>query len=206
MKKLLLTLLLSCPILCLSQVYERHYEILADDEKVGYLIARQKVDGDMTHYEIISQVDARMLVRINLDTEINAGFEDGVLQYSSSTTYLNGNVHSNAELNKQKETYMLRKDEHSLKIFEPEILLSSSKLYFHEPDEETKVFSESEGIIKQIEKTGEKNYTLTTTGNKKEKSVYSYSSDQGLYQIEVKRNFLPNLRIKRVRNINEADE
>ena len=206
MKYLFLTLLLALPALCLGQTYERHYKITSNNDKVGYLIARQKVEGDMTHYELISQVDTRLLIRINLDTEIHSSYENGVLQYSSSTTYLNGNVHTNTEIIKQDGSYMVRKDEHSMKIFESEILLSASKLYFNEPGEEAKLISESEGVIKQLEKTGDKKYTLTTSGNKNEKSVYTYSSDQGLYQIEVQRAHLPDIRIKRVRNANEPED
>jgi hypothetical protein len=189
-----------------AQLYERHYKISSDGENIGYLIARQRAEGDMVHYEITSEVTTSLVFRINLNTEIQASYEDGVLRNASATTYLNGNVHSDTKVRKTPDGYTVVKDGHETKIYASEIRFSSAKLYFHEPKEVGRSLAESGGILKKLEEVGEKKYALYAEGNESEKSVYTFSSDQGLYQIDATHARIADLKITRVRNVNEAAE
>jgi len=189
-----------------AQVYERHFKINSDGTDIGVLMAVKRVSGDISQYELESEVSTTLRFRVNLVNKIQANFEGEVLMHSSSTTYLNGEVFSKTEIQKTADGYSVKKDGHETKIFDAAISFSSAKLYFQEPGESVKTLSESEGYMKSLEKVGDKKYELRVEGNKTDAAIYSYSSDQGLHQIAVEQKQLPDLKISGIRHADEMEE
>ena len=202
-KKSLIIFLLLIAGLANGQVYERHYKITSDKKDVGYLTATKRHDGNVTKFEISSDVTIRILFKVQMTNKIQAVFEDGVLQYSTATLYINGSVYSDTRIKKGNGFYTIEKDGRQRKINTREIRSSSAKLYFHEPIGEEISLSETEGEIKELDIQGVQKYALSENGNERSVSTYIYSSDQGLNQIEVVRPFVPELYIYRVKNLSD---
>lgn len=189
-----------------AQVYERHYKVHSEGEDIGSVIARKRVEGDVTHYEVNSKVSTNLVHDIDLVIRIQAGYEGGVLRHSSSTTYLNGDILSSTFVQKKSENYDVTKDGHRTKIYLPEIKMSSAKLYFQEPEKESSSLSEMEGIMKSLENVGDKKYELKIKGDKRYSGVYTFSSDQGLYQIQVNGKQIPEMKITGIRHTDQLEE
>lgn len=183
-----------------GQVYEGRYQITSDSKEVGSLLATKKVDGDIIKYEISSDVSIRILFKIQMTNEIQAVFKKGVLVYSSSTLYLNGNVYSDTKIEKEEGFYTIVKDDHETKLFSDGIRSSSAKLYFHEPIGEALSLSETEGEMKEVDLQGFRKYALTESGNSRSVSTYIYTPEKGiLEQITLVRPYVPELNVYRIK-------
>ncbi len=203
MKNSLIIFLLLIAGLANGQVYKRHYKITSDKKDVGYLTATKSHDGKVTKFEISSDVTVRILFKVQMTNKIQAVFEDGVLQYSTATLYVNGSVYSDTKIKKENGFYTIEKDGRQSKIYTREIRSSSAKLYFHEPIGEEISLSETEGEIKELDIQGVQKYALSEDGSERSVSTYIYSSEEGLNQIEVVRPFVPELYIYRVKDLSE---
>ncbi|MCZ4409954.1 hypothetical protein O3Q51_14125 [Cryomorphaceae bacterium 1068] len=200
MKKSLIIFLLLIVGLANGQVYKRHYKITSDKKDVGYLTATKRHDGNVTKFEISSDVTIRVLFKVQMTNKILAVFEDGVLQYSTAILYVNGSIYSDTRIKKGNGFYTIEKDGRESKIYAGEIRSSSAKLYFHEPIGEEISLSETEGEIKELDIQGVQKYALSENGSERSVSTYIYSPNEGLNQIEVIRPFVPELYIYRVRD------
>ena len=203
MKNALVLFFLVITIILDAQVYERRYNITSDGKDVGHLIATKKDEGRIIKYEISSDVTVRILFKIQMTNEIQAVFKDGILIYSSATLYLNGNVYSDAKIEKGNGFYTVEKDGHETKIYSDGIRSSSAKLYFYEPLGEDVSLSETEGEIKDVDIQGVKKYILTEGGSDRSVSTYIYSDSDGLHHIKLVRPFVPELYIYRVKDISQ---
>jgi hypothetical protein len=205
MKNALIIFLLLISSLTEGQVYVGHYKITSDKKDVGYIIATKKDEGNVIQYEISSDVSIRIIFKIQMTNEIQAVFKDGILVYSSSTLYLNGNVYSDTKIEKGDGFYTVVKDDHETKIYSDGIRSSSAKLYFHEPIGESTSLSETEGEMKEVDLQGIRKYALTENENSRSVSTYIYSPEGGLDDIELVRPYVPELYIYRVKDVSEIE-
>jgi hypothetical protein len=203
MKNSIVIFLLLITSLASGQVHKRHYKITSDEKDVGYLTATKRQDGNVTKFEISSDVTIRVLFKVQMTNKILAVFEDGVLQYSTAVLYVNGSIYSDTRIKKGNGYYSIEKDGRESKIHTNEIRSSSAKLYFHEPIGEEISLSETEGELKELDIQGVQKYALSENGSERSVSTYIYSPNEGLDQIEVVRPFVPELYIYRVRDLSK---
>jgi hypothetical protein len=123
---------------------------------------------------------------------------EGVLINSTATIYLNGKTQSKVSVAKQGNDYTVVKDGETSKINGP-INWSSAKLYFNRPNDIKKIFSETEGAFKNLVKRADGKLILRDGDNSSSQNIYTFSSEQGLYNIEIERPLLPTLSVKYVR-------
>jgi len=203
MRSALLVFVLLIPFLLSGQVAEGYYKIMSDDDEVGYLVASKKEDGNIVKYEIYSDISIRILFKIQMTNEILAVFKNGILQYSTSTLYLNGKLYSDTKIKKENGFYTVLKDDQESKINSDGIGSSSAKLYFKQPIGEATSLSETEGELKEVDLQGVRKYSLTETGNSKSVSTYTYSKEDQPQRIKLVRPYVPELSIYRVQDSSE---
>ena len=198
MKSAFLVFGLFISLLLQGQALEGHYKIMSDDDEVGHLVALKKEDGNIVKYEIFSDVSIRILFKIQMTNKIQAVFKNGILQYSTSTLYLNGKLYSDTKIRKENGFYTVVKDDNESKIYSDGIGSSSAKLYFNQPIGEATSLSETEGELKEVDLQGVNKYSLTENGNNKSVSTYIYSKEGQPYQISLVRPYVPELSIFKV--------
>src|SRR5690554_6900704 len=190
-------------VFCLSanaQIYLRNYEISSSDKVVGGISATRTPEGDYVRYDVSSEVSMRILFEVNVSYKVQAIYQNDVLVSSSATVYLNGNVQNNVNCQRTGDHYIIVADGHTTRIYE-DIKWSSALLYFNKPKDVRKIFSETEGIFKNLSETADGKFKLKDPEKETIVNTYTFSSDQGLQSIILERPLLPTLKIVGVREI-----
>ena len=190
-------------VFCLSanaQIYLRNYEISSSDKVVGGISATRTPEGDYVRYDVSSEVSMRILFEVNVSYKVQAIYQNDVLVSSSATVYLNGNVQNNVNCQRTGDHYTIVADGHTTRIYE-DIKWSSALLYFNKPKDVRKIFSETEGIFKNLSETADGKFKLKDPEKETIVNTYTFSSDQGLQSIILERPLLPTLKIVGVREI-----
>jgi hypothetical protein len=100
--------------------------------------------------------------------------------------------------------YTIVSDDHQTKLYQ-DIDFSTAKLYFNEPTGVNSVYSESEGIMKTMVKTSDGKYKVKDAQNDENSTTYGYSSEQGVNNILVVKEHLPDLTLIQVRELPASD-
>lgn len=183
-----------------GQTYLRNYDIETNDNIVGGVTATKTSDGDYSEYNVTTKVSMTAVFEINLEYKVQAIYQNKVLVSSSSTIYLNNEVQSTVTCERTGDHYTIVKDGHSTKIYDA-ISWSSAKMFFNKPKDVRKVFSETEGIMKNLSSTADGKFILRDPNNTDNTNTYTFSSEQGLHAILFKRELLPELTITGVREL-----
>lgn len=176
MKHYILLLLLVLGHLATAQ--STKYEIRTNHRSIGTLTVTEKQRNDVTVIEVTSKTQFKMVVTVNLRYHLTCGFKNGQLLDSNVNTYINGKIHSEGIIEQTKRGYLIKGDGHDTEL-QDSIIYSGAKLYYYEPSEINRVFSEIDGIFKNIERVGDHTYELFNTKGHRE-ATYKY--EDGLLQ------------------------
>ncbi len=188
-----------------AQTYVRNYEISSSDKVVGGISATKSTEGDYTHYDVFSEVSMRILFEVNVSYKVQAIYKNDILQSSSATVYLNGNVQNDVNCERTGDHYTIVADGHTTRIYE-DIRWSSAKLYFNKPKDVRKMFSETDGTFKTLSTTADGKILSKDPEKESNVNTYTYSTDQGLHSIIMERMLLPTLKISAVREVKPSTE
>jgi hypothetical protein len=147
----LLTFFLFPVLLANAQTVTREYDVISNKEKVGSVVAVNRELNGFEHYLITCEMSVRMILKINVSYNLKASFKNGFLMSSAATMYLNGKIQSQVQVERSGTNYVMIKDGVTEIITEP-IEYSSARLYFHLPDGDKKVFSETDGTFKTLKR------------------------------------------------------
>ena len=198
-KRLAILLLLITSAQCLSaQVYMRQYKIASDGVNLGNLTVRKTVMGDTITYGLTSDIIVNMIAKIYVETRMDATFVSGQLHTSSSAMFLDQNPINQTRAVQTQTGMELDRNGYTSKSIETPPY-TSLRLYFEMPPERTKVFSELDGNTRNMRKKEDKVFELIDPESPKRKSTYTYSSEEGLFSIDVEFPHLPPIKISQVR-------
>jgi hypothetical protein len=183
MRGLLLILFTFSAHLLYGQNHE--YEIRVGNRVIGNVSAHSKQTGTVKNISITSKVDMRPITHFNLD--ISCEF-DNSLMTKSKVIKITGNNGDNKTITTQREgkNYTVVLNGQKSVLNNTDIVHSVSELYFMEPHQITRIFSESIGAFLPIKSLGEGLYELTLPEGKK--NVYKYVKGV-LTQVEVSQTF-----------------
>ena len=168
---------------CTAVIGQRlKYDVLLFGKKIGETIVEMKDSSGVRHYMLRSSTEVKMFFmdkKSNMATDVLYG-KDGLM---TSSTFHNikedGEIHTNATSDKGK----LIVDKNGEKITIPNTVnYSSLLLYFSEPHNLQKVFSERLGEFFDIIKEADGKYSAQT---KSGSAVYTYAHGK-LTEIEMK--------------------
>jgi len=190
----LLTFFLFSFLLANAQTVTREYDVISNKEKVGSVVAVNRELNGFEHYLITCEMSVRMILKINVSYNLKASFKNGFLMSSAATMYLNGKIQSQVQVERSGTNYVMIKDGVTEIITEP-IEYSSARLYFHLPDGDKKVFSETDGTFKTLKRLSTYAFELTDPGNSGDNNKYTYVPHLGLLSILVDRQFIPTFQL-----------
>jgi hypothetical protein len=163
------------------------YEIRFANRVIGNVSAHCKQSGTAKNISIQSKVDMRPLTRFNLD--ISCDFDNSVMLRSKvikdSGKEGEGDTKS-ITTQKEGKTYTIVQNGEKSVLNSAEIVHSVSELYFMEPRQITRIFSETIGVFLDLKTLGNGLYELTLPEGKK--NVYKYEKGV-LVQVEVSQTF-----------------
>lgn len=155
------TLLLLSFCFCHSQ--EAQYEIAHKNKKLGTLTVTQTQNDDETIIQISSFVRVKLILHIDLKYNLISVYKKGVLTSSKVKTYANDKLHSSMIIKKEKDGYHITENGKT-SIYNEAICYSGAMLYFYEPKDIYKMFSEIDGYKTTVKKENEHTYQIIHPG------------------------------------------
>lgn len=143
-----------------AQEVNRHYTIQYKGDDVGAMQMAVKKSGDEVFMKMTSNVSMRFIVSINVQSEEEATFKNGVLVYSKACRKVNGKQKVNNETRAAGDIYKTTCDNKTGCIRQKQIDYNFLMLYMHEPADMRTVYSDNFQRFLPIKKTAEHTYTV----------------------------------------------
>jgi hypothetical protein len=143
---------------------ELKYKIKSGDTNLGQLIATKVEKNGLLEIVVTSDVSVSLFIKLNINYKLSCKYKNNELVFSSVSTYVNGKLHSTSTTTKNNTNYNIVKDGHS-SLYMNSIHYSDALLYFFEPKNESKMYSDFDNIDKSITKLKEHTYTIKNPEN-----------------------------------------
>ncbi|PSL35947.1 DUF6134 family protein [Chitinophaga ginsengisoli] len=159
-----------------------NYEIRFSNHVIGNVTAHCKVNGASRNISIQSNVDMKLLAKFNLD--ISCDFDNDILVRSKVIKSSGKDAGDNKTIITQREAknYSIVQNGKKSVLNTTEIVHSVGEMYFMEPRQVTKIFSETLGIFLTLNSLGNGLYELLLPEGKR--NVYKYEKGT-LVQVEI---------------------
>ena len=145
-----------------AQTYK--FEILSKGKKIGTITGTIKTIDKVIKVDIVALAKIHFIIDEDIKYELNSVYKDGMLFFSSASIFLNNKPHFSSVIRKDGENYILTKNGKQTTLNEP-IYYSGSLLYFIEPIDKQKIFSEIDDILKDITKDSTSFYKIVNPKN-----------------------------------------
>jgi len=157
------------------------FEIRLGSHAVGTVEARCNVNGNARHMEIKSKLETRFISKF---TDIYCDYSNNVLVQSRVTRSSGKNSDDSKNITTQREgnRYLINVEGEKSALNNIEIQHSVSDLYFTEPKQVSRVYSETLGRFLALKATGNGEYELSLPDGKK--NYYRYQKG-ALREVEV---------------------
>ncbi|MBW8686505.1 DUF6134 family protein [Chitinophaga rhizophila] len=158
-----------------------NYEIRFSNHVIGNITAHCKVNGAARNISIKSKVEMKLLAKFNLD--ISCDFDNNIL-IRSKVIKSSGKEGDDKTIVTQREAkhYAVILNGQKSVLNTSEIIHSVGEMYFTEPRQITKIFSETLGMFLTLNSLGNGSYELLLPEGKK--NVYKYEKGT-LVQVEI---------------------
>ncbi len=175
-------LFLFIPLLGNGQVL--HYDVIKGNKVIGNLdVSRSNKNGRQT-IRINSHVEYRILISFEVNFSLEETFVKNVLLEGKAMNTLNGVTQKETEIRKTDNGYTLVLGGTPTNIYD-EIRYSVSEVYFREPVNIDRAFSQHFGKFVYFEKTGDHQYQLDSPDGENE-----YTYENGVCtEVEIYRDF-----------------
>lgn len=150
------------------------YKISSNNSSVGNLAVTQTKNNNLLQIEVISEVNIKVFIKVDIKYKLNCTYKDNELLFSSVTTYINGKLHTTSKTEKSGDYYTITNDGHASKFLH-KITYSGALLYFTEPKGISTIYSEFHAIEKSIKPLGNHKYQITNPKNG-QLSEYTYQN------------------------------
>lgn len=160
--KLLFALFLLCATKTFGQTFTQNdsaeFIVLRNQEEVGSLTITRTTEGKNKTYLLNSTVHIKALVNVHVHETIMSEYESLVLTSALHKREINGFNSDDKVVVKSGDSYVC--DDETLHHLGSQIKSSVLMLYFHEPKNIDKVYSESFGEIVPVTRLSENIYSL----------------------------------------------
>jgi hypothetical protein len=149
--------ILSSPLY--SQILQ--YDVVKGSKKLGEMRIERKLDDGLEEIKINSEVTYRILLAVTIRYKMYEKFRNGRLVWGNAISTLAGNTQKQSKIEKQGESFTLTLDGTENTWDEP-ILFSVSQIYFYEPEDGQRVFSQQFGRYLEFEKVDDHKYLMSS--------------------------------------------
>lgn len=162
-----------------------NYEIRFGNHTIGNVKAQCKINGALKSIAIQSRVQMKLLAKFDLD--ITCEYNNNMLIHAKAVRN-SGRESDNKSTTTHRDgkNYTVVQNGERTVLNNTEILHSVSELYFAEPRQAARVFSETLGIFLPLKALGNGEYELNLPEGKK--NIYKYQKG-ALVQVEINHTF-----------------
>ena len=153
------------------------FVVFKGDDQVGTLTANEKIEGKRTTYSLLSHVTIRLLFTFKIIENINNVFENGHLKSSVHTRHINGSLKTENRIQRiDSNAYTMTDADKTVKHINEAIHNTILELYFKEPIETQRRYSENFQQLLLVKKTDAHVYTVELPNG----NVTTYHYNQGV--------------------------
>lgn len=168
-----------------------HFDVVYNSKIIGNLTATRSTKNSKTYYQSATNIQTRIITTVHVFYTYDVIFNNGSLEKSSVQITVNDKPHTETLTQWVKTKYQIVETNRSKKILEDSIPYSSIMLYFKEPVNISKCYSEQNGNFNDIISKG--NHAYKKVNSKGNENVYYYQKgalkraliDGGLVKFEI---------------------
>jgi len=180
----LVAILIFC--MSLTQVLGQtlRYHVVKGGKPIGEMIVKREISGTSEEISFESDVTFRLLFTFNLKFSQYEKFTNGKINWGKALSLLNGRTQKDSKIVSNEKGQMLTLDGVTVKVTDP-IKFSVSQIYFSEPKDGQKVFSQQFGQFMVFKKVKENKYLLSSPDGD---NYYTYKNGICV-RVDVERDF-----------------
>ncbi len=137
-----------------------NFGVYHGSKKIGSLYIHRNTDGKRVNYTLHSEVTITLLMDFKIVENISDLFEDGNLKTSYHTRHVNNMLKAKNTASRGATAYVLTKDGKHDKYVKEWITETVATLYFREPKENARIYSQNHQQILVIKKSATNAYRL----------------------------------------------
>ena len=137
-----------------------HYDITRNDKIIGFLKLQKKEDGDKTYLNLVSDVNVNFIINTSIKIKEHSVYQNNNLIYSESKRFVNDNEKVNNKTSLVKGIYYLDKSGFTETLKVPLINYNLLLMYFNEPSNIAKVYSDSFQQMLKIDKVSQQHFNI----------------------------------------------
>jgi hypothetical protein len=160
------------------------YDVIKGSKTLGEMIVKRTVNDGVEEISFDSDVTFRLLFSFNLKFSQYEKFYNGKMNWGKALSLLNGRTQKDSKIVVNADGQQLTLDGVTVKIQEP-IKYSVTQIYFSEPTDGQKVFSQQFGQFLTFKKVGEHRYVLPSPDGD---NYYAYRNGICI-KVDVERDF-----------------
>ena len=157
----------------MSIAQSHKFNIMKGDDKLGSITATKKTVGTTVSYNVISKATFRVIFKYVRETFMDIIFIDGIMESSITKQTMNSELKDHRVTKRNGKGYDCTKnpDNEKFKINEL-VSFCTSMLFFKEPIDQTKIYSDSYQELCPMKKLGPGFYELVLPEDKVNHYIY----------------------------------
>ncbi|SHI85501.1 DUF6134 family protein [Pseudozobellia thermophila] len=150
------------------------FDIVMKGKVVGNLEAIRKKKEGKVRFQSSTTIKTRVITDIEVNYNYDVVFEDKVLEQAYVTIEVNQKTHANTTTKREGNGYQILINDKKDRVVEEPINYATIQLYFEEPVNTTRCYSEQDGTFNSLVPLGGHRYKKINSKGKE--NTYSYSN------------------------------
>ena len=149
-----------------------YFDIVHKDKVVGSLKASQKIEGSKVYYQSFTSIKIQIIKDIQVNYKYDVTFENKILKKTDVKITLNDKPHAETQTQWKDAQYKIAKNDKNEVVLKDNIDYSTILLYFEEPINIDRCYSEQDGSFNTIIPLGSHSYKKINSKGKE--NLYYY--------------------------------
>ena len=150
------------------------FDIINQNEVIGNLKATKTSTDTKTHYQSVTTISTKILKEIKVNYKYDVTYERNKLKKANVYIDVNDKPYADILTNWEAKHYQITKNDKKEKVVEDEINYATILLYFNEPIDIERCYSEQDGSFNTIVPLG--NHTYKKINAKNHENLYYYKN------------------------------
>ncbi|WP_282179951.1 DUF6134 family protein [Maribacter stanieri] len=150
------------------------FDIINKNEVIGNLKATKTSTDTKTHYQSVTTISTKILKEIKVNYKYDVTYERNKLKKANVYIDVNDKPYADILTNWEAKHYQITKNDKKEKVVEDEINYATILLYFNEPIDIERCYSEQDGSFNTIVPLG--NHTYKKINAKNHENIYYYKN------------------------------
>lgn len=160
-KKFLTLLIVSFFLLQNVEGQTLKYDVIKGSKNLGSMVVKREVSGAVEEIKFESDVTIKLLLSFHVDFNQYEKFVNGELNWGKALSKMNGRTQKDSKIVANQKGHLLTLDGVSAQVTDP-IDFSVSQIYFYEPVDGQKVFSQQFAQFMTLKKVGPHRYLMSS--------------------------------------------